>query len=92
MQLNLKIDFPEVFSPLIQPARYKGAWGGRGSGKSWFFGLMTVIALLDGKRGVCLREVQNSIKDSVKQLIEDVIIRHGLESLFDITEQEIRGP
>ena len=92
MQLNLKIDFPEVFSPLIKPARYKGAWGGRGSGKSWFFGLMTVIALLEGKRVVCLREVQNSIKDSVKQLIEDVIERHGLESLFDITEQEIRGP
>jgi phage terminase large subunit len=92
MQLNLKIDFPEVFSPLIKPARYKGAWGGRGSGKSWFFGLMTVIALLEGKRVVCLREVQNSIKDSVKQLIEDVILRHGLESLFDVTEQEIRGP
>ena len=53
MQLNLKIDFPEVFSPLIKPARYKGAWGGRGSGKSWFFGLMTVIALLEGKRVVC---------------------------------------
>ena len=92
MQLNLKIDFPEVFSPLIKPARYKGAWGGRGSGKSWFFGLMTVIALLEGKRVVCLREVQNSIADSVKQLIEDIIERHGLESLFDITEREIRGP
>jgi len=53
---------------------------------------MTVIALLEGKRVVCLREVQNSIADSVKQLIEDIIERHGLESLFDITEREIRGP
>jgi phage terminase large subunit len=27
----------EVFKPLDQPSRYKGAWGGRGSGKSWHF-------------------------------------------------------
>jgi phage terminase large subunit len=26
-----------VFLPLLKPARYKGAWGGRGSGKSHFF-------------------------------------------------------
>jgi len=43
-------------------------------------------------RVVCLREVQNSIKDSVKQLIEDQIEALGLEDSFTITEQEIRGP
>jgi phage terminase large subunit len=36
--------------------------------------------------------VQNSIKDSVKQLIVDKILGHGLESMFEILEQEIRGP
>jgi phage terminase large subunit len=40
----------------------------------------------------CIREVQNSIKDSVKQLIVDKILGHGLESMFEILEQEIRGP
>jgi hypothetical protein len=29
----LKIHTAEIFEPLLQPSRYKGAWGGRGSGK-----------------------------------------------------------
>jgi phage terminase large subunit len=88
-----KIRFPEVFQPLTAPARYKGAWGGRGSGKSHFFGGFLVLSALRRQvRAVCLREVQNSIKDSVKQLIEDKIRQYGLASAFDITDAEIRGP
>lgn len=44
-----------------------------------------------GCRLVCIREVQNSIKDSVKQLLEDKIEAHGLSGAFTITEREIRG-
>jgi phage terminase large subunit len=29
----LKIPTAKIFEPLLQPARYKGAFGGRGSGK-----------------------------------------------------------
>lgn len=87
-----EIIVPKVFRPLLKPARYKGAWGGRGSGKSWFFALMTVLALMEGRRIACVREVQNSIKDSVKQLLEDTIDRIGARHLFVSTEQEIRGP
>jgi hypothetical protein len=88
-----RIRFPEVFQPLTRPARYKGAWGGRGSGKSHFFGGYLVLAALRRQiRAVCLREVQNSIKDSVKQLIEDKISEYGLSSEFEITDAEIRGP
>jgi phage terminase large subunit len=32
----LTIDTARIFEPLLEPARYKGAWGGRGSAKSWF--------------------------------------------------------
>ena len=32
----LTIGTAKVFEPLIQPSRYKGAWGGRGSGKSHY--------------------------------------------------------
>jgi hypothetical protein len=32
----LNIDTARVFEPLTKPSRYKGAWGGRGSGKSHF--------------------------------------------------------
>jgi len=35
---------PAVFEPLWAPARYKAAFGGRGSGKSWNFAAMAVVA------------------------------------------------
>lgn len=90
---QLTINTPRVFLPLLQPARFKGAWGGRGSGKSHFFGEMLVEETIAGHvRAVCGREVQNSIKDSSKQLIEDKIHALGVSSLFKITEKEIIGP
>ncbi|MEO4040221.1 PBSX family phage terminase large subunit [Hoeflea sp. CAU 1731] len=89
----MKIKFPEVFRPLVGQSRFKGAWGGRGSGKSHFFGGLLCLRALDGKvRAVCLRETQNSIRDSVKQLIEDKIADFGLEAFFDVTDTQIRGP
>lgn len=41
---------------------------------------------------LCGREVQKSIRDSVKRLLDDEIARLGLSSLFTSTELEIRGP
>lgn len=73
--------------------RYQGLSGGRGSAKSHFFGGQLVEeALLGHVRAACVREVQNSIKDSVKQLIEDYIDAYGARSLFKVTEREIVGP
>lgn len=72
-QETLQIPTARVFKPLLAPARYKGAWGGRGSGKSHFFaGLLIRDSILEkGTRSVCIREVQKSLKDSAKRLIED---------------------
>lgn len=90
---TLDIQTPRVFLPLLKPARYKGAKGGRGSGKSHFFGELAVEeALTKHIRMACLRETQTSIKDSVKQLVEDKIRKLGVQHLFRITETEIRGP
>lgn len=90
----LQIETPRVFLPLLKTdARYFGARGGRGSGKSHFFCEQLVEeSCYEHVRVACLREVQNSIKDSVKQLIEDKIRKLGVESLFKITENEIVGP
>lgn len=89
----LDIQTPRAFLPLLKPARYKGAKGGRGSGKSHFFGELAVEEAVTGHvRFACLRETQTSIKDSVKQLVEDKIRKFGVEHLFKITETEIRGP
>ncbi len=61
---------PEVFESLWQPARFKGAYGGRGSGKSWNFAAMAVVASLKpGVRGACIREVQKTLHHSSKRLI-----------------------
>lgn len=40
---------------------------------------------------VCVREVQRSIADSVKQLLEDKIDAYGLSGFFKITDAEIVG-
>ena len=88
--IDIRRQVAEVFEPLLQPARYKGAYGGRGSGKSHFFASEAVLAILSGKRVLCVREVQRSIADSVKRLMEDKIEGMGLTAYFDITRDEIR--
>jgi phage terminase large subunit len=45
-----------------------------------------------GTRAVCIREVQKSLKESSKQLIEDKIRALGVGSLFDVLEDRIRTP
>lgn len=43
-------------------------------------------------RAACIREVQNSLKESVRQLLVDKIAKFGLEREFEVLEAEIRGP
>jgi phage terminase large subunit len=83
-----------VFSPLTRPARYKGAYGGRGSGKSQFFAdLMVARAVAQpGFRALCCREVQKSLKESAKRLIEQKIIQQGVGKLFEVQESQIKTP
>jgi len=45
-----------------------------------------------GFRGVCIREVQKSLKESAKRLIEDKISEHDLGTLFDVQEAQIKTP
>jgi phage terminase large subunit len=90
----LEIEHAPVFDPLLDPARYKGAHGGRGSGKSQFFAdLMVATAVRKpGFRGLCCREVQKSLKESAKRLIESKIQAHGLGQLFEVQEAQIKTP
>lgn len=92
--MTLKLRAGRSFAPLLAPARYKGAHGGRGSGKSHFFAEMLVARANSqlGFRAACLREVQKSLKNSVKLLVEDKIRQHALSNRFEILEAEIRTP
>ena len=68
----LKIPTAKIFEPLLSPARYKGIYGGRGSGKSHFFGEL-LVETCQAERGtlaVCIREAQRTLAQSSKRLIE----------------------
>lgn len=88
------LEAPKVFAPLWQRKRYKGAHGGRGSGKSHAFAEMLVVkaASTKGLRAACVREVQKSLKNSVKLLVEDKIKALGVAHLFTVLEAEIKTP
>jgi phage terminase large subunit len=92
--LTLQLKVGRSFVPLLRQSRYKGAHGGRGSGKSHFFAEMLVARANSqlGFRAACLREVQKSLKNSVKLLVEDKIKALGLSSRFEVLEAEIRTP
>jgi phage terminase large subunit len=83
---QLTIKTLPVFEPLLQPARYKGVWGGRGSGKSHFFAELVVDEHVSsrGMRTLCVREVLKSLKESAKLLIEDKIQALGVGHLFEV--------
>ena len=90
----LQMPVAEVMAPLLEKSRYKGAYGGRGSLKSHFFAELGVErSILDrGLRMVCIREVQKSLKESAKRLIEDKIKRFELESSFVMNKESIATP
>lgn len=93
----LKIATPRVFLPLLQSsARYKGAFGGRGSGKSHFFAELLIEECLSqrGMLAVCVREIQKSLKDSSKRLIEVKLRQLGLGEAdgFKVFEKQIQTP
>lgn len=72
--------------------RYKGAYGGRGGAKSHFFAALIVLMCIQQQtRAVCIREVQDTIKSSVRQLLVDKINQLGVNDAFDILDNEIRG-
>lgn len=88
---------PKLIPVFTGPARYRGAYGGRGSGKTRTFALMAAvrgyILAEAGKTGVivCGREFQNSLDESsmaeVKAAIES---EPWLKAYYDIGENYIR--
>ena len=91
---DLTLPTPECFKPLAQPSRYKAAYGGRGSGKSWHFASMIVehCLLNPGAKVVCIREVQKTLNQSAKALIESKIQEFGVGSQFRVLYDRIETP
>lgn len=86
----LQIQTPRVYLPLLEPARYKGAHGGRGSGKSHFFADLWLEENVAEKLDfVCLRETLKSLEFSVKKLLESKIEHYNAGSYFDVQDRRI---
>jgi phage terminase large subunit len=92
----LNLETAECFAPLLEPARDKGAHGGRGSGKSHFFAELLIEDSLANKGllSACIREVQKSLKDSAKRLIESKLAENGLGEAdgFKVFNELIKTP
>ena len=89
----LQLQTPEWALPLLESSRYKGAWGGRGSGKSHMFAeLMIEAHIMDQKRrSVCVREIQKSLSQSVKRLLENKIEQMNAGAYFEVQEAVIKS-
>lgn len=83
----------QAFTPARGALRYRGAKGGRGSGKSFSFALMAAIwGYAEPLRILATRELQVSIKESfhaeVKNAIESV---PWLAAHYEVGESFVRG-
>lgn len=102
MPAELTFETARVFAPLLTPSRYKGIWGGRGSGKSHFFAERMIGDSLAepgesagvGMRGVCIRQVQKDLLQSSKALIEMKLdhYRLGQADGFRVFKDVIQTP
>ena len=90
---ELQISTPRWMVPFLRPSRYKGAHGGRGSGKSHGFAEMLVEAHIyePNESSVCVREVQKSLDQSVKRLIESKIEAMNAGAYFDVQDKKIKS-
>jgi phage terminase large subunit len=102
--MTLDFKYPEKFNEFLEVVdanlnkpkeedyvKYYDVNGGRASAKS--HGMVQFLierSLEENCLILCGREIQGSIADSSKKLIENKIIEHGLEHLFNITEKAIK--
>jgi len=94
LERTVEIPVVPAYLPFLQPSRYKGAYGGRGSAKSHSVGdlLIERCLLRPGTRAVCVREIQQSLEQSVKRLLDDKIKAYNLERQFRVTNTHIDTP
>ena len=98
--MSSSAQLPEAYRFLWQdraddglPVRYRAAHGGRGSAKSHSF-CQTLVAKAAAEplRIGCFREIQRSIRDSVKRLLDDKISAvPEWKAFYESTDTEIRG-
>jgi phage terminase large subunit len=90
--MELILETPRAFAPLLGRSRYKGVHGGRGSGKSHFFAeLLIERQLCEKVDAVCIRENQKSLDQSVKKLLESKIQTLNAGAYFEVQDAKIKS-
>jgi len=82
---------PKIQTLIQSPKRYKVAYGGRGSGKS--YGIAQVLAhraLAERCKVLCTRAVQNTLRDSALSILKRVVDDSGLDMFFEQTVEGLR--
>lgn len=90
--MAVKAEFPEKLQCLFRPSRYKVLYGGRGGSKSW--GVARALLILGAQKPIrvlCAREYQNSLADSVHQLLEDQIAALELGDHYNVQNSYVLG-
>ena len=98
-KIKAQINLPPKLKPIFTgEARYRGSWGGRGSGKTRTFALMTAVRGYEwgraGKQGqiLCGREFMNSLEDSSLEEIKTAIRSvDWLNNYYEVGEKYIRS-
>lgn len=87
---EIAVDLPAWAECFEKPARFRVLYGGRGSSKSWTIARQLLIRGMQRRHFIlCAREIQLSIRDSSKRVIESQIEALGLEAEFKITDSYI---
>ena len=89
---RVRVQIPDKLTFLFQPNRYKVLYGGRAGAKSWSMA-RTLLCLGTQRplRILCARETQQSIRESVHQLLSEQIKELGLREFYRILEYTIKG-
>lgn len=92
-QIKIPRKLVPVFAPARGALRYRGANGGRGSGKSFNFAKMAaVFGYAEKLRILCTREFQVSIKESFHAELKNAIASEPwLAAAYDVGIDYIRG-
>jgi hypothetical protein len=90
--VHVEVKLPFKLKPIAEACRYKILYGGRGGAKSRSLATQALMNGIDKPlRILCAREVQKSIKQSVHQLLSDLIQEYNLGWFYEVIETEIRG-
>ncbi|RRU17833.1 PBSX family phage terminase large subunit [Stenotrophomonas sp. 278] len=92
LEPHTPLSLPVKLVPVLEPKQFKVLYGGRGSAKSHSVAQILVMLSMQAKhRILCLREIQKSVAQSSKRVIEDYILKMGLSAYFKVNKKAEDG-